>query len=196
MQLALFDFDGTITTKDSLPLFLKYYKGIWKYYAGLIVLSPILIGYKIGLIANNTAKEKLLGFFLKGESYEKFLQKAKSFSTEKLEKIVRPVAKMEINKHLQNNSKILIVTASLECWVAPYFAGKGIEVIGTKMAVENGILTGKFYGKNCHGKEKVSRILKLIDLKDYDKINAYGDSNGDIPMLSIAHERYYAWKRM
>ena len=48
--LALFDFDGTLYTKDSLIEFTKSAKGNVKFYQGMLMLSPFLIGLKIGIL--------------------------------------------------------------------------------------------------------------------------------------------------
>ena len=57
--IAAFDFDGTITTKDTLFDFVKFHVGSKNFYKGLIFLSPILILYKLGFIRNDIAKQKL-----------------------------------------------------------------------------------------------------------------------------------------
>jgi len=54
--LALFDFDGTITTKDSLIDFIKYAVGNISYYVGFIKLMPILTAYGFKMIPNNIPK--------------------------------------------------------------------------------------------------------------------------------------------
>ena len=45
MNLALFDFDGTITNRDSFIDFIKFAKGNLKFFQGFMILSPILILY-------------------------------------------------------------------------------------------------------------------------------------------------------
>lgn len=66
MRLALFDFDGTITTKDTLVEFIKYAKGSHVYYLGLMVLSPMLLRYYLKLMPNDIAKEKMIAYFFRG----------------------------------------------------------------------------------------------------------------------------------
>ena len=56
---------------------------------------------------------------------------------------------------------------------------------------ENGVFTGHFNTKNNNGVEKVNRIKKEIEGKKFDKIIAFGDTSGDKPMLSLAHESHY-----
>ena len=69
MNLALFDFDGTLTSKDSLPDFIQYAVGKPTYYFGLLLLSPVLFSYLIGIIRNDVAKKKLIGRYFKGWSF-------------------------------------------------------------------------------------------------------------------------------
>ena len=56
MNLALFDFDGTITKNDSLIKFIRFAVGDLKFVFGLFILSPVLLAYKIKLIPNFKAK--------------------------------------------------------------------------------------------------------------------------------------------
>jgi len=61
--LALFDFDGTITKNDSLLKFIRFAVGDIKFIQGLIALSPTLIAFKLKLMPNYEAKEKMLSWF-------------------------------------------------------------------------------------------------------------------------------------
>jgi hypothetical protein len=61
--LALFDFDGTITNKDSLLHFTAYAKGKTSLNMGLIILSPLIILNKIGIVSSQLVKNKFLTYF-------------------------------------------------------------------------------------------------------------------------------------
>lgn len=63
--LAIFDFDNTITTKDTLRDFIKYYSGKNNYYIGLIYCSWTILLYLLKIIKNQKAKEKIFEYFLK-----------------------------------------------------------------------------------------------------------------------------------
>ena len=65
MRISFFDFDGTVTTKDSLVDFIQYTVGKLSYYMGLFTLSPMLTAYTLKLIPNHIAKEKLMSHFFK-----------------------------------------------------------------------------------------------------------------------------------
>ena len=72
MQLGLFDFDGTLTTKDSLLDFISFSKGKLKLVLGLFVLSPILVAYRFKLVKGGNAKESALKLFFGGMEYNSF----------------------------------------------------------------------------------------------------------------------------
>ena len=189
--IAFFDFDGTITSKDTLAELLKFFKGKFRYYLGIVLLSPMLVTFKLGLLSSHKAKEIMLEYFLRGVPITEFNAVCREFSETRLPSLFRKSALSEIRRHLQNNTQVVIVTASPENWVLPWCQQFNLECIATKLKVRNGKLTGKILGQNCSGEEKVKHILKRYNLSYYTKIYAYGDTAGDLPMLSLATDSYY-----
>ena len=190
-SLTLFDFDGTITKRDSLADFSKYYLGSFEYYKGLLILSPILLAYKLKIIPNHVAKEKLTSYFFKGLDSIYFQNIANTYSIEQIDKIIRPEALERIKWHQEKGHKTVVVSASMECWLSGWCKKNKLELIATKLESKNNRLTGKFSTKNCYGIEKVNRIKEKYNLEDYEVIYAYGDSKGDKEMLSIADNKFY-----
>lgn len=190
-EIALFDFDGTITTKDTLIEFIRFAKGPFRFYLGFILNLPYLIGYKLKFISNQTAKEKVLQFFFRDTPVQIFTEYCTDFSKNVLPKLIRPKAFEEIRRLKERNTIVVIVSASPENWVEAWARRLQLEVITTRLEVKNGMITGKIVGKNCHGKEKVNRITEKYKLNDYRIVAAYGDTNGDKPMLALAQKAYY-----
>ena len=193
MKLALFDFDGTITTKDSLVDFIQYAVGKPKYYFGLFLLSPILIMYKLKIISNDIAKEMLLSYFFKHWNHKVFQDIADKYSMQCLDKIIRPKAMEKIKWHQQEGHETVVVSASMECWLKRWCEKHNLVLIATKLEVIDEKITGKFSTKNCHSEEKVRRIKKIYNLSKFSVIYAYGDSLGDKEMLSISTKKYYQY---
>lgn len=189
-KLALFDFDGTITTEDTLFAFIRYYHGERKYLTGMVLLSPILFLHLLKVIPNQHAKEVVLTWFFKGEDIQKFDKICNKF-TSKIDRIVRPKALSELKKYKDISATVAIVTASAENWVAPWCNINGIICLATNLEVVNNKITGKIEGKNCNGLEKKKKILSHFNLNSFDQIIAYGDSKGDLDMLALAHTRFY-----
>jgi HAD superfamily hydrolase (TIGR01490 family) len=190
-KVALFDFDGTVTQKDTLIAFIRYAVGDAAFVKGLLLLLPMLTAYKLKLVPNYRAKERLLAHFFKGMDAKVFQMTAKRFAEEKIDNLVRPAAMERINWHRKEGHRIIVVTASAECWVAPWCQQHEIETIGTKLEVKDGKLTGRFATFNCYGEEKVRRLQKHYDMKRFSYIYAYGDSKGDKALLALADEAFY-----
>jgi phosphatidylglycerophosphatase C len=191
MILSLFDFDGTITYKDSMVDFIQYVVGKRAYYRGLIYLSPMLIAYTLKLVPNHIAKEKLITYFFKGWNVDQFQELAERYSRQEIDKITRPKAMEKIRWHQEQGHKVVIVSASMECWVKAWCDKNNIDLISTRLEIKDNKLTGKFATKNCYGIEKANRLKETYDLSQYDHIHAYGDSRGDKELLALADESFY-----
>ena len=190
-RIAFFDFDGTITTKDTLLEFIKFSKGSLSFYRGFLLYSPYLIAYKIRLISNQLAKEKILRHFFGNIPLEEFTQTCNAFADNALPALIRPRALQQIRNHQSAGILVVIVSASPENWLSCWTRKMGLALIGTRLEVKNNYLTGNIIGKNCHGEEKVSRIRNEYELNQYTDIYAYGDSRGDKPMLALATKPFY-----
>jgi phosphatidylglycerophosphatase C len=190
-SLALFDFDGTITKKDTLFQFTRFFVGSRRYFLGLIILSIPLALHRFSLINAQKAKEIFLSHFYKNIQRSDFQEKCVLFSRTVLPKSIRPKALEALENHKKLGSHIYIVSASPHNWIQPWANQFNIDVIGTKLEIKDERLTGKILGLNCNGLEKVNRIKEIINLNQFDKIIAYGDSTGDIAMMNLAHQKFY-----
>ncbi len=190
-KIALFDFDGTITTDDSLIKFIRYAKGDMQTALGMLWLSPMLIVYKLKLIPNYKAKQMMLSYFFKGINEENFKEVANEYSLNHIKTILRPKAMEKIEWHKEQGHKVILVSASIECWLKPWCNENNLDLIATKLEMIDGIVTGKFLTKNCYGIEKANRVQEVYNLSDYDYIYAYGDSRGDKELLELADESFY-----
>ena len=184
--IAFFDFDGTITKQDSFIDFIKYYYGLHRIILGFIYLAPILLFYKLKIVANYLAKEKTLKYFFGNVSENEFKKKAKEYSLKKITSILRSTASKKINWHRQNKHQIVVVSASIEDWLKPYCQQNNFDLIASKLEIKENKITGKLLGKNCYAMEKVKRIQEKYNLVEYQEIYVYGDSKGDLPMLKLA----------
>ena len=189
--IAFFDFDGTITKKDTLLEFIKFTKGSFGFYLGFLVNLPYLFAYKLKIISNQSAKEKVLRFFFHGIAIEEFNRRCQEFAEQVVPKLVRTKALDEIERLKAMDIKVVVVSASPENWIEQWTKRLGLELIASRLEVSGGKVTGKILGKNCHGDEKVVRIKEVYDLTNYNIIAAYGDTGGDKPMLELADQAHY-----
>ena len=190
-QIAFFDFDGTITTKDTLLEFIKYSKGNFRFCFGFLVNSPFLVAYKIGLLSNQRAKEKILSFFFGKKKIQLFQQYCDDFADTIIPGLIRPKALHEIRQLQARGIDVVILSASAENWLEKWCRLNNISLIATKLERNQDVLTGKIAGLNCYGKEKVRRIHEVYDLEEYNCVYAYGDTKGDKPFLALATFSFY-----
>ncbi len=188
--IYVFDFDGTLTTKDSLWSFLVYAKGYFRCFFALVFCSPMLVLALVHIYSKGKAKEKLLGFLFKGMKKEAFEQLGIDFSNQF--NAYRKETVEKVRAQLSEGNKVYCVTASVEDWVLPCCRKIGIEnVVATRMEVKEDCLTGRFASLNCYGKEKVRRLLEKEPARESYRLVAYGDSRGDKEMIEFSDEGYY-----
>ena len=187
-RYALFDFDGTITTKDTLFDFIRFTYGRSGLVKCLLLNMWNLSLYAAKLRSNEKAKEIMLATMIKGTNAAVFEEQCKRYSMERVPQIVRENTTEIIEKHLTDGETLIIVSASPENWIRPWAMKNGFtEVIATKLEEKDGMLTGKFASRNCYGVEKVNRLKEFFTDRQQVYITAYGDSNGDKPMLNYAN---------
>lgn len=193
MVLAIFDFDGTITYRDSFRHFLQYAVKKSVYLRGLILLSPVLIAYRLGFVPNHVAKQRVFAHFFGGWTIEGFSTLAEKYSSSEVGKIVRPEALEKIVWHQRQQHKVVVVSASIKCWLSHWCEAQGVDLVSTEVEEKNRILTGRFRTPNCHGSEKVKRLKERLDFSEVDYIYAYGNSSGDKEILELANEKFYRY---
>ncbi len=189
--IAFFDFDGTITTKDTMIELIKFHHGKLQLYVGLGILSPWLIAMRLKIISHQKAKEKMLGWFFKGFSETEFSKVCDSFFQKKLPALMNQRALQKINRHRSNGDEVVVVSASAINWIKGWCDSQGLKCIATQLEIINGEITGKLAGINCNYNEKASRIIKEYDLANYASVYCYGDSMGDKAMLRLATKAFY-----
>ncbi len=189
--IAFFDFDGTITTRDTLLEFIKFSKGHTGFYLGFLKNILSLLGMKMKILSNQAVKEKMLAHFFKGMPADVFQKNCVAFHQTMLPSLIRPGAVAEIKKLQQQGIVVVVVSASPENWIAGWTTAMGIDLIASRLEVQDGMITGKIIGKNCHGLEKVARIKEKYALTGYGHIYAYGDTSGDLPMLELATDKFF-----
>ena len=187
-KIYAFDFDGTLTTKDTLIEFIRYAKGSMDLGLGFLRYAHLLVLMKLGLYPNYKAKQKVFAYFFKETTLDDFNALCKEFAASS-SNLLRPNAIEAIDLATKEGSEVLIVSASIDNWVQLFFPQ--VKVLGTQIEVIDGKLTGRFMTKNCYGQEKVNRILSLHPNRQEYHLTAYGDSRGDREMLAFADESYF-----
>ena len=187
--LVAFDFDGTLTWRDSFRSFLAWRAGWARYVLGMARLAPAAVAW-LGHRDRGVIKAAVAREFLWGVSREALMAEADRFAAEAAPRLLRPDALRCWRVWQKRNARLIIVTASPEILVAPFGRGLGAElVIGTRLKfTAEDLATGALDGPNCRAAEKVVRLKAAYG--DAVRLEAaYGDSDGDLEMLALASER-------
>jgi phosphatidylglycerophosphatase C len=189
--IAAFDFDGTLTTKDTLFDFAIFCIGWPKFLIAILLFLPTAVSYKIGKITNSEAKEVLFGLFFRNMDIEYFQKKGEKYAG-RINSILNNEALEKLNWHKKEGHLLIIVSASIENWIAPWASQMGFEkVIATKAEVVKRKLTGRFSSANCNGPEKPIRLLAEYPQRAEYQLHAYGDTDGDKELLEEADFPFY-----
>ena len=198
-RIYAFDFDGTLTTRDTLIAFIRYAKGTGAFVLGFLRHAHLLVLMKLGLYPNWKAKQKVFSYFFKGMSLGDFDTLCQRFAADNRQ-LLRPEGIRTLEQAGEEGADIVIVSASIDNWVKPFFTNLDgladnlppqVTVLGTQIEIAGGKLTGHFLTKNCYGQEKVNRILALYPNRSEYTLTAYGDSRGDKELLVFADEAHY-----
>jgi len=190
--LAVFDFDGTLTRRDSLLPFLWKVAGPIKFIWNATVLLPTLLRYALGTLENGPAKERVLGQFLAGKSVEEIQSMAESFAAEWVPSLLDPEAMERLRWHQAQGHTTVLASASPELYVRPWAEAEGFDkALGTRLETEGGVFTGQFATPNCHGPEKPRRLEAAGFDPGSVTVYAYGNSRGDRELLDMADHGFY-----
>ncbi len=189
--LVAFDFDGTLTVRDSFMAFIAWRSGAPRFLLGMVQLIPAALAYLIhrdrGLI-----KMAAVRIFLGGLDRKTLEASADAFALAAAGKLFRPDALAAWNGWGTQGAARVICTASPEILIAPFAKRLGAAgLIGTRLEFDDqDRVTGRFIGLNCRAAEKVVRLTQAYG-PDLKLAAAYGDTSGDTEMLAAAERKGY-----
>ena len=183
-KIYIFDFDNTISNRDSLIMFTLYSVSNFlflKYWLSVILLFPFY--------SKSDLKQMFYSNF-KEIDLDEFNHICLEFNILKFKKLIKK-SFLEYVGDIDKNSKVVVVSASIQNYLKPWVKEMGFELVSTELEVINGRLTGRFSTPNCNGIEKVRRIKEKYNLSEFDQIHVFGNSKGDLPMLELGTHKYY-----
>ncbi|THD80874.1 MAG: HAD-IB family hydrolase [Phenylobacterium sp.] len=189
--LVAFDFDGTITVRDSFTAFLKWRAGPLRYALGVLRLAPGLIGYLVHR-DRGRLKAQAVREFLQGLGREALEAEARSFAEIFGPRLLRPDALAAWRRWRAEGARLVIVSASPSVVVAPFAEKLGADaLIATELAYDvQDRVAGAFATPNCRGPEKIVRLRAAFG-PDMALKAAYGDTSGDREMIALAEIKGY-----
>ncbi|MBA2727975.1 MAG: HAD family hydrolase [Parachlamydiaceae bacterium] len=191
--VAAFDFDGTLTQKDTLLPFIHFCKGSLHTGLYLAEVLPYVAGFALGIKTRQQVKESLLTNAFGGEPYAKILEQGNEFAKHQIHSRLTPKALAKLYWHQQEGHRCVLISANLNVFLLPWAKKMGFDdLLCSQLDVDKaGRVTGKLLGHNCWGNEKVVRLKQLLGPKEKYTLYAYGDSRGDRELLEFADYPFY-----
>lgn len=192
-SIVVFDFDGTITTRDTFALFLRYYAGNTKWAFNIFTLIPVFAAYGLRIIDRNAVKRSVIRRFFSNQPVEKLNQRATQFAKDVIPGLIRPAAQSALNVFKKAPESLYICSASISPYLNVWAADQGItHVLATDLEVKDKLYTGNIQGWNIWGPGKIRRIQAEFAPKKVQIREAFGDSRGDKELLHAADVSH--WK--
>jgi len=194
LNIALFDFDGTITNADMYTKFLHFSATNRRSLLGKVVVPPFFMLYKIGVIPAPTMRTIASFVAFSGRKIDKVIDAGEKYTEDVIPNFLREVALNKLQWHKNNGDQIVIVSASLDVYLKTWCIQNSFALICSELEVVRGKLSGRYVNGDCSCANKPKLIRSKFELEHYDRIYAYGDTKEDLAMLSLADEAYLNWE--
>ena len=117
MNLALFDFDGTITRGDTYQPFLRYAVRWTRVAVGIVPMMPVAVAYQMGWLSARRARPIASGLMFIGASADAVRDLGRRYATEVLPRTIRPRALERIRWHQEHGDTVVVVSGrSTRIW--------------------------------------------------------------------------------
>ncbi|WP_228481977.1 HAD-IB family phosphatase [Lysobacter sp. H21R4] len=163
MSLALFDFDGTITTHETMPEFLRRSISRRRLILGWLLLAPLALGYKWRVISGTLVRRAIVRIGYSGVAASAVVTSGRDFTESYLPKVLRPEAMQRIDWHVAQGHKVVVVSGGLDVYLAPWCEAHGLELLCSSLQRRNGVFTGYYEGQQCVLAEKARRVRERYD---------------------------------
>ena len=195
MDLALVDFDHTVTTCDTYARFLRGLATPAQLASARWRVGPWVAGYRLGLVSAAALRVRVTRLAFAGRDQAEIEAAGERYAAGHLPGLLRPGMMERIAWHRARGDTVVLVSASLDVYLRPWCERHGLELLCNRLEAVDGRLTGRYLGGD-RGRHKASDIRARYDLSRYARIHAYGDSREDRPMLALAHERWYRGRQL
>lgn len=183
--LALFDFDGTLTTRELMPDFMRFAVPKHRLVLGYVTLWPLIAGYKLGWVSGLLVRRAIVWMGFRGMPDSELEQLGRRFAAEIIPAMLRPEMMAKIAWHRAQGHRLVVVSGALDVYLRHWCEAHDLALVCSRLAVRDGRLTGSYEGHQCVRAEKVRRLGELVALDQFGPVYAYGDTDEDLDLLAL-----------
>ncbi|PKF48658.1 HAD family hydrolase [Enterovibrio nigricans] len=193
-NLALFDFDGTITNDDCFTAFVLFATSKKRKCLGFALIWPVVMFHKLGLLPASLTRPVVAKAAFWRRSVKSVDAQAQQFVDEYISGVIRPEAESTLKWHKAQGDVIYLVSASLSPYLTIWCRQQGVHLLCSDLEKRDGRYTGRYVSGDCSKERKALKVKNSIDLSQYSSIYAYGDTKEDLALLALADHKYMCWK--
>ena len=195
ITVAAFDFDETLTKRDTVVPFLRRFTSLHRFAVSLLPHALRLVPIATRR-DRNRFRALATDIVFRGRPVVEVEAVATSWGASIAETLLRADTVARLQWHVEQGHRVVIVTASYEQYVRVVAdVLGGVAVVGTRLEVADGRCTGRLDGPNCRGPEKLRRLEAWLAAEGLDRrdvtLYAYGDSSGDRELLAAADHPHW-----
>jgi HAD superfamily hydrolase (TIGR01490 family) len=193
MNVAFFDIGGTLVKGEPWRYMVKHpCINQVKVKLAYARFMPFWMARRLGLSDDVVIRDRLmrqLAWLLKGLSRTETDTLFDWVVYDNMQQDFFPAVVERIRQHQQNGERVVLVSGIFDVLVKRFAAYVGADdSIGTTLAYQNDVCTGKLTGDTIAGEQKVQVIRHYLQQNglptDLSQHYAYADSYSDLPMLS------------
>jgi phosphatidylglycerophosphatase C len=197
MSLVLFDFDGTLTTRDTIWPFASFLFGhCGRSRATRVALLLSLTKLKLHCATNHSFKKRFMSLIVQGESSKKIEALTECFHETRLEPILDQPVVRSLHRHVKQGDDVYLVSSNFDFFLRPLQERWNVKgILATRSEVRDGQFTGRILGQACDGKEKLDRVIACFGELRAREAVAYGDSRSDSFLLNFVRTGHWIGPR-
>ena len=180
MKTVFFDFDCTLTTKDTIRPFIHHITPP-SHFHKIVLLYLALIVFRLKLANDDLFKKIILILFFKNKNTSEVENLVDSFIHEKLPELLNRKVLLRLTEHVQSGDKVYIASANFDFLIKRVGKLWGVaDVFATESELVNDRYTGNLIGASCKGEKKVKRLGKKFGKEKLQGAIAYLDQEDKI----------------
>lgn len=194
LRVAIFDFDGTLYSKETFQLMMDHLKNhsehSRRYRQFYRTIMPPYIGHKLKIYPEQKMRERSVQAYLSAlETFTQTeLERYFGEIADRMHEDMNPTVVERLKNHVANNDYVMLVSGAFTPLLHAVTKQMPIKtIIGTEILYKNNILDHRTRITHIQGPLKTIKIKEALQGETIDWSNsyAYGDSHSDLPVLEL-----------
>jgi phosphatidylglycerophosphatase C len=196
-KVAAFDFDGTLSVRDTLVPFLARVGGRRRFAQVAAQLGLLGARRRVDVRDRDEVKAEMVRRLFIGRDEAELRRQGEIYARDLLANQLNPMVLRRLEQHRDAGHEVLFVSASLVYYLDPLARELGLQgVLAVEPAVEQGRLTGELTRPNVRAEQKALRLREWLGQRPTGPLHeaevwGYGNSSGDHALLRLADHAYW-----